>query len=327
MSYAILRTKKLKEWGNICASLEHNFRERLTPNADENRTPANVHIGGNSTDEVRKKIEDGLPEKYRADCVKCIEYLITASPEWFKRNSEEQNRIYFDNAIEWLKERHGADNIKCVSIHNDETTPHLVAYVVPLDERGKLNAKKWLGGKKLLSEMQDDFQKNVGQKSFLSRGVKGSKAKHQRVQRFYGELNNTDTPKLTYEDLRPQLLKKGIFQDIYEDDSVVVERVNKRVSEILEHKNAQIHNMGKEIQSLKNEVESAKRDGNLRNFDLERQNQALKRELSEVLENHKLNTKGLSTAQIDALKTKIESEREKNRLAWQKTQSQGGMKI
>ena len=35
MKYAILRTKKLKEWGNICASLEHNFRERMTPNADE----------------------------------------------------------------------------------------------------------------------------------------------------------------------------------------------------------------------------------------------------------------------------------------------------
>ncbi|WP_419851934.1 plasmid recombination protein [Actinobacillus pleuropneumoniae] len=39
-------------------------------------------------------------------------------------------------------------------MHNDESTPHLVAYVVPLDERGKLNAKKWLGGKKLMNEMQ-----------------------------------------------------------------------------------------------------------------------------------------------------------------------------
>lgn len=129
MSYAILRTKKLKEWGNICASLEHNFRERLTPNADSNRTPENVHIGANSTEEVRQKIEQSLPEKFRADCVKCIEYLITASPEFFKERSSEVQQKYFDNAIEWLKERHGADNVKCISIHRDESTPHLVAYV------------------------------------------------------------------------------------------------------------------------------------------------------------------------------------------------------
>nr|CRY95816.1 hypothetical protein [uncultured prokaryote] len=327
MNYAILRTKKLKEWGNICASLEHNFRERLTPNADENRTAQNIHIGGNSTDEVRKKIEDGLPQKYRADCVKCIEYLITASPEWFGRVNEYAKQKYFDNAIEWLKERHGAENVKCISIHNDETTPHLVAYVVPLDERGKLNCKKFLGGKKVLSDMQSDFAERVGKKLLLSRGVEGSKAKHQRVKRFYGELKNTDTPKLTYEDLRPQLLKKGLFKDTYEDDSVVIARVNKRMSEILEHKNAEIFNLKKEVKKLENDVESAKRDGRIRNFDLERQNQALKRELTETLDNHRLNTKGLSTAQLDALNVHIENEKEKNRLAWQQRQSKGGMKI
>ena len=96
MKYAILRTKKLKEWGNICASLEHNFRERMTPNADENRTGLNIHIGGNSTAEVRAEIEKGLPEKYRADCVKCVEYLITASPEWFELADEREIKQYFD---------------------------------------------------------------------------------------------------------------------------------------------------------------------------------------------------------------------------------------
>ena len=330
MKYAILRTKKLKEWGNICASLEHNFRERLTPNADENRTPENVHIGGFSTEEVRKKIEDGLPQKYRADCVKCIEYLITASPEWFDTATEQGKQKYFDNAIKWLKERHGAENVKCVSIHNDETTPHLVAYVVPLDERGKLNCKKFLGGKKVLSDMQSDFAERVGKELLLKRGIEGSKAKHQRVKRFYGELKNTDTPQLTYEDLRPQLLKKGLFQDTYEDDSVVIARVNKRMSEILEHKNAEIVNLKKEVKELKNDVESAKRDGRIRNFDLERQNQALKRELTEMLDNYKVNTRGLSTAQIGALNAKIgefRAENEKERLENAQKRSFSGMKI
>nr|CRY93617.1 hypothetical protein [uncultured prokaryote] len=85
--------------------------------------------------------------------------------------------------------------------------------------------------------------------------------------------------------------------------------------------------MKKEVKKLENDVESAKRDGRIRNFDLERQNQALKRELTETLDNHRLNTKGLSTAQLDALNVHIENEKEKNRLAWQQRQSKGGMKI
>ena len=74
---------------------------------------------------------------------------------------------------------------------------------------------------------------------------------------------------------------------------------------------------------MKEDVSKAKRDGNLKNFDLERQNQALKRELTETLDNHKLNTKGLSTAQLDALKGQIEEYREKIALELRKTQSRG----
>ncbi|HBH8326678.1 TPA: plasmid recombination protein [Escherichia coli] len=332
MSYAILRTKKLKEWGNICASLEHNFRERLTPNADENRTAKNVHIGGNSTEEIRQKIEQGLPQKYRADCVKCIEYLITASPEFFKERSSETQQKYFDNAIEWLKERHGAENVKCVSIHNDESTPHLVAYVVPIDERGKLNAKKWLGGKKLLSEMQDDFNEKVGSISMLFRGVKGSKAKHQRVQRFYGELDETQRPKLSVDDLEPRVIREGFLGigEKVETTQDIANRVGDKINALFDFKNAELHKMRKTIQSLNEDVESAKRNGYVRNYTLIQRNNALEKELAEHKENHALNTKGLSTAQLDALNAKIRefrAENEKERIEKAQKRSFDGIKI
>ena len=59
------------------------------------------------------------------------------------------------------------------SIHRDETTPHLVAYVVPIDEiTGNLNAKKFIGGtRNVLSEMQTNFAKTVSDLG-LDRGVK-----------------------------------------------------------------------------------------------------------------------------------------------------------
>ena len=97
---------------------------------------------------------------------------------------------YFNDALKWLRERHGGSNVVYAGIHRDETTPHMYAYVVPLDEAtGRLNCRKWLGGAKALSEMQTDFADNVGARHGLERGIKGSRAKHQRVQRHYGLVN------------------------------------------------------------------------------------------------------------------------------------------
>ncbi|WP_252513350.1 plasmid recombination protein [Acinetobacter nosocomialis] len=31
-------------------------------------------------------------------------------------------------------------------MHRDETTPHLVAYVVPIDSKGNLNCREFLAG-------------------------------------------------------------------------------------------------------------------------------------------------------------------------------------
>lgn len=273
MSFAILRTTKLKDWGNISASLQHTFRERLTPNADDNRTKLNAHIGGNNSEQVLQKIRDGLPAKYRADCVKCVEYLITASPEWFAQADEQERLKYFHTAQKWLKERHGADNVKYVGVHVDETTPHLVAYVVPIDQRGKLNCKAFLGGREKLSQMQSDFAERV-QHFGLKRGVEGSKAKHQRVKRFYGHLEQ-ETPKMTLKDITPQLLKKGLFQDTYEDDQVVIDRVNAKMLAILDHKTAQINDLKQKLGETQAKLQKTQQElSKMRLSEQMKQNQA-----------------------------------------------------
>lgn len=81
MNYAILRTAKLKTMGNIGGSLAHNYRTIDTPNADPNRSSENEHTVA-TPEAVKQAIQDLLPEKRRSDAVLCIEYLITASPDW-----------------------------------------------------------------------------------------------------------------------------------------------------------------------------------------------------------------------------------------------------
>ena len=185
MGYAILRTQKLKDKGSIRRSLKHAFREQDTPNADPSRTPDNTHIGASNVAEAMGNLEAKLPPKIRKNGVLAIEYLVTGSPEDLNGKTRREQDQYFSDALKWLKERHGAEHVVYAGVHRDETTPHMYAYVVPIDAKGKLNCRAFLGGAKALSEMQTDFASNVGLKHGLERGIEGSKAKHQRVSHFY----------------------------------------------------------------------------------------------------------------------------------------------
>lgn len=182
MAFAILRTAKLKSFGEIGGSLSHNYRTRFTPNADSKRLEKNENDIKNCS-EAMNAIKARLPEKLRKNGVLCVEYLITASPDWEGWNTTKE-KAFFDKSVEFLKAKHGAENVITTSIHRDETTPHLVAYVVPIDSNGKLNARHFLGGKQKLSQMQTDFADEV-QKFGLDRGKTNSKAQHKTIQHYY----------------------------------------------------------------------------------------------------------------------------------------------
>lgn len=187
MAHCILRVKKLKSWGGIAASCAHTFREAPTPNADPKRTPQNQAVGAKSSSAVMAALRSLLPSKRRKDAVLSLEYLVTASPEFF--DGGQRRTAYFSDALKWLKALHGPENVVSASIHLDEQTPHLVAYVVPITVDGRLCAKDFVGGPKRLTKMQTDFHEQVGDKFGLLRGVQGSKARHQEVRKFYAGLS------------------------------------------------------------------------------------------------------------------------------------------
>jgi hypothetical protein len=185
-----MRTAKLKTPGNIVASIEHTFRERDTPNADRSRTHLNEHHGPSNTADLLAKLNEMIPERRRKDAVLCVEHFFSASPEWWQRASRHDQAEFFRRAEGWLHDTYGRENVAYFGTQMDERTPHAVAYVVPLRD-GKLNAKSWLGGKERLQALQTSFAESVKDLG-LQRGVEGSKAKHERVQRFYGELERAD---------------------------------------------------------------------------------------------------------------------------------------
>ena len=214
MSFAIYRTAKLGSFGEIGGSLSHTYRTRPTPNADENKAHLNEH-SLQTYNQCFEAIKNSIPEKRRKNAVLTIEHLITASPDWSGWNTEKETE-FFDKSLEFIKQKYGSENVIAHSIHRDETTPHLIVYVTPIDEKGGLNAKKWLGGRAKLSQTQTDFAnevKNLG----LERGLENSKARHKTIKQFYAEIEKP-TPKLKEKKYEIQpinydlLPKMGLFQ-------------------------------------------------------------------------------------------------------------------
>lgn len=204
MNFAIIRTKKLKSMGAVVRSGKHTFREQLTPNADPAMTPKNKVVGAASAEDLKARLQLRLPKKMKAGSVLCIEYMITASPAAFQRHGgklDDTGNGYFSDALKWLQQRHGRENVICAAVHLDETTPHLVAYVVPLTADHRLSCRDFLGGRAKLKQLQTDFHAACGKKQGLERGVEGSTAKHQEIKKFYAALSAAGVaPKLEAKD-------------------------------------------------------------------------------------------------------------------------------
>lgn len=191
MAYAIIRAKKLKSMGAVSRSAMHTFRMQPTPNADPALTGRNRTVGAKGSEQILAALVRTLPTKRRKDAVLAIEYLVTASPEAFKRHGgrlDDMGDGYFADALKWLKTRHGAANVLSATIHLDESTPHMVVYVVPMTADGRLSCRDFLGGPEKLRAMQTSFHAKVGARRGLERGVEGSKAKHEAVSAFYSTM-------------------------------------------------------------------------------------------------------------------------------------------
>lgn len=238
-NFAILRCQKLKSAVSVHHSLKHLFREQDTPNADTSKFKDNTFINSNNVNDAMARFNSLLPNKVRKNAVYCIEYLITASPDKLNLMSITEQDNYLNDALDWLKEKHGEENIICAGIHRDEKTPHLSVFIIPLDEKKKLNCRKYLGERNALRNMQTDFHQSVASKYDLDRGIEGSKAKHQTIQQFYSHINDASqqyeqqstSVSINGADVTAKLKKKSFFSKVYEDEWDIAHRLTDQLNE------------------------------------------------------------------------------------------------
>ncbi len=192
---AVCKIQKIKSWGMLKGNEAHTARERDTPNANPEVTNIRI-IGDSSNLDLATLVRHAIgSQKIRSNAVLAVEMLLSASASYFRPNAPQEAGAYdkqrLDNFVEatvnWLHSS-WEERVVRAELHLDEITPHIHAYIVPLDERGKLNCRALFGGKIKLSELQDSFGRAVEHLG-ISRGIKGSKATYTTLKKYYAAVN------------------------------------------------------------------------------------------------------------------------------------------
>jgi Plasmid recombination enzyme/Domain of unknown function (DUF3854) len=255
MAYCICRIAKLKSGGAIAASEHHTRRTRDTPNADLSKENERF-IGDLRVVPLEQEVFARIgQQKIRSDAVLCIEMMLSASPEYFRPDDHGRAGKWNSAQLEewkqanykWLSENYG-DKIVRAELHLDESTPHIHAYFVPLDQNNKLNSKSYFGDRVKLRLFQDNYAEAMATLG-LERGIKGSRATHTQVKDYYAAVTKEPDETLTSQEIQHQLADRQMVLKKNTD----LERTSRSLAlriELLQH----------QIQSQQTELEQYKHD-------------------------------------------------------------------
>lgn len=207
---ATLRVKKLKSWKSLGVAASHDIRSFNTPNADSSRRVVLLAGEGTSDGTVNLALEKVGNQKLRKNAVVAVEIVLGVSPEYFRPNSPhsygewdiQRLEAWKEVSNQWLNERL-QDRILQTTLHLDEASPHIHCLWIPLTEDGKLSyyQTEFGGGRNNLSKIQDSYAAAVA-KLGIERGIKGSKAKHTKIKKYYQAVNQ-DSLEINLEKLLP----------------------------------------------------------------------------------------------------------------------------
>lgn len=207
MGYSFMTIEKIKDKGTMSKKFAHNYRKGEVSNADPELSSENEELVKLDPDcdytackktyvdafnEKLEKLKEQNP-KIRKNAVYALEVVTTFSREDME---DVDLDVWKKDQIEWLRKTFNAepekygDNVISVMYHGDEAgNVHCHAMIIPIDDKGKLNASYYLDGRAKMIQLQDSYGELMANHHGLKRGLKGSKAKHEDIKRFYTQLN------------------------------------------------------------------------------------------------------------------------------------------
>ncbi len=188
-NYCIMRFQKHKTSAIAKVERHQNEREHLKNRAHPEKKNKTIKRYQDETmlqtvKRLQKEQEKRTGRKVRKDCVSLVEFVLTVSPESEEHILQHFKEWYYKNT-QWLKDTFGNDNLIRIDINRDEKTLHLHGFIVPIDEHGNFNAKKWFSKKQQIEKLQDsyaEYMSEFGLERGLSKDI--TKAIHQTKQQY-----------------------------------------------------------------------------------------------------------------------------------------------
>ena len=205
--YAIIRMEKF-QISDVQGIQKHNQRQgksKSNLDIDYERSHLNYDLLNDQNLQyertIKAEIGERVKRKPRANSVVLSEFLVTASPEYMKSLSAEEQKRYFDRSLDFIRERYGAQNTLYAVVHHDEANPHMHVGVLPITKDSRLSAKD-IYNRTELQKLQKEFPAELQRQGFeVERGEEGSKEKHLHPNE-YKEKQDLEKEK--------QLLEKNI---------------------------------------------------------------------------------------------------------------------
>lgn len=246
--FAILRTKRIKDNGAVGKALAHNLRLKYKCNIDSRRSNQNEILidalgfknasSENGYSNILEEYYKTAEAKQKGNSVKAMEFVLTASPEFFKQASPKQLDKWKAEQMLFAKKEFG-DKLQFAILHMDETTPH-IHLIVSVEEKKLVKYKNRYGSgekiqtslnaRKFNREYLRDLQTRYAEQNKifgLNRGLRNSKATHRTLQEFYSAVGIA-TKKDYSNNVRKQINK------IIEEEKNIFGYISaKRVEELL----------------------------------------------------------------------------------------------
>lgn len=166
MSFAVLHVTKFagSGGGGIGAHID---RKHTPKNADPARTELNREIIPPRSSSMKKDIDERIQEGYtstrkiRTDAVRAVGVILSGSHEQMKEIQKSGRLDEWCQAnLKFAQDKFGKDNLIRFTLHMDEKTPHIHAVFTPIKD-GKLHYKSFVDGKKGLTQLQDDYAREM----------------------------------------------------------------------------------------------------------------------------------------------------------------------
>ena len=234
--------------GNVGGLQKHNQRENKNygnENVDLTKSNQNYDLQNHENINYRNRINKIIKENrvsdkaVRKDAIVYVDTIVGSDKEFFKKLSPGEQKRFFEQSYEYLKNKVGEKNVVAAVVHMDETkgvggSPHMHFSFVPMNEDGTLSAKKKIN-RNFLREVQDEFPRHLKERGFdIERGMEKSTKKHLEPLEYKKEQIRNDIQKANRQQEEFKQ-KYAIMKDNIAKKCASIEKTSESLSKLEDH--------------------------------------------------------------------------------------------